>query len=181
MSKIKAKKEKHLGICANNRITRIKKKILKEVRRQKNDLTYRVAKIRIKPKFFLEIMQARREQHEIKVLRDTSTKLQYCTWQNYSSKLKDKDFFRQRKIEAIFRGAGGSGQSRLPTPLLHGLASTSRGHAEPHLPTVPCGGRMFNLKDLGVNCEQLLQTYKEITILKTLICSREQTTNRDLQ
>lgn len=102
MSKIKAKKEKHLGICANNRITRIKKKILKEVRRQKNDLTYRVAKIRIKPKFFLEIMQARREQREIKVLRDTSTKLQYCTWQNYSSKLKDKDFFRQRKIEAIF-------------------------------------------------------------------------------
>ena len=93
MSKIKAKKEKHLGICTNNRITRIKKKILKEVRRQKNDLTYGVAKIRIKPKFFLEIMQARREWCEIKVLRDTSTKLQYCTWQNYSSKLKDKDFF----------------------------------------------------------------------------------------
>ena len=94
MSKIKAKKkEKHLGICANNRITRIKKKIL-EVRRQENDLTYRVAKIRIKPKFFLEIMPARREWSEIfNVLRDTSTKLQYYTWQNYSSKLKDKDFF----------------------------------------------------------------------------------------
>ena len=38
------------------------------------------------------------------------------------------------------RGVGASGQSRLPTPLLHGLASTSRGHAEPHLPTVLCGG-----------------------------------------
>ena len=55
-----------------------------------------------------------------------------------------------RGREGPDRGAGGSGQSRLPTPLLHGLASTSRGHAEPHLPTVPCGGRMFKEGKAGL-------------------------------
>ena len=65
ISKINSKKGKNLGIFANNKITRIKKKIIKEVRRQKNDLTYRVVKIKIKSKFFFEIMQARRAEWNI--------------------------------------------------------------------------------------------------------------------
>lgn len=61
--------ELHLGISSSNyRKSKNKKKIPKEARereRKIQHLTYRAAKIRITSDFYLETMQARREQSKI--------------------------------------------------------------------------------------------------------------------